>query len=95
MGASFHIVTCGSLRPFPLHAARVRVRGALFFGDFLLAKQKKVTSCQSATGEYSHPLIYTNHANSASITNTDIKLRITACRTATGIAVADLLTVMP
>ena len=35
MSAPFNNVSCGSLRPFPLHAARVRVRGALFFGDFL------------------------------------------------------------
>ena len=35
MSAPFQNIPCGSLRPFPLHAARVRVRGALFFGDFL------------------------------------------------------------
>jgi len=34
MSAPFHNVSCGSLRPFPLHAARVRVRGA-FPGDLL------------------------------------------------------------
>jgi len=50
MSALFNNVSCGSLRPFPLHAARVRVRGALFFGDFLLARQKKVTSRRSVTG---------------------------------------------
>ncbi len=32
--APFHNVSCGSLRPFPLHATRVRVRGA-FLGDLL------------------------------------------------------------
>jgi hypothetical protein len=34
MGAPFNDFSCGSLRPFPLHAARVRVRGA-FPGDLL------------------------------------------------------------
>jgi hypothetical protein len=28
ISAPFHNISCGSLRPFPLHAARVRVRGA-------------------------------------------------------------------
>ena len=28
MSAPFNDFSCGSLRPFPLHAARVRVRGA-------------------------------------------------------------------
>jgi len=32
MSALFNDVTCGSLRPFPLHAARVRVRGARAHG---------------------------------------------------------------
>jgi len=43
-----------------------------------LAKQKKVTSCRSANGINPHPLKYPNHAKTASITNTVIKLRITA-----------------
>jgi hypothetical protein len=32
MSAPFYNVSCGSLRPFPLHAARVRVRGARSHG---------------------------------------------------------------
>jgi len=32
MSAPFNAVSCGSLRPFPLHAARVRVRGARAHG---------------------------------------------------------------
>jgi hypothetical protein len=48
--APFYSVSCSSLRPFPLHAARVRVRGALLFGYFLLAAQEKVTSRRAAPG---------------------------------------------
>jgi hypothetical protein len=35
MSAPFHNASCGSLRPFPLHAARVRVRGAFPYGSAL------------------------------------------------------------
>ena len=35
-------------RGYPAGAAN---RGRLFFGYFILAKQKKVTSCRSTTGE--------------------------------------------
>jgi hypothetical protein len=39
--APFHSVSCGSLRPFPLHAARVRVRGAFFLVTFSCSAKKK------------------------------------------------------
>ena len=43
MSAPFNSVSCGSLRPFPLHAARVRVRGA---GEHCLSTWPRSGSCE-------------------------------------------------
>ncbi len=50
MSAPFHNVSCGSLRPFPLHAYASPSPGRVFFGFFLLGKQKKEASRRAATG---------------------------------------------
>jgi hypothetical protein len=55
MSAPLHNVSFGSSRPFPLHATRVRVRGAPAAGDFLLHRQKKVTK-EKATPVHQCPL---------------------------------------
>jgi hypothetical protein len=56
MSAPLHNVSCGSLRPFPLHAYASPSPGRLFFGFFLLGKQKKETCCR-ATGRKTPPWI--------------------------------------
>ncbi len=42
MSAPFKGATCGSLRPFPLHAARVLVRGAFSLVTFFWPHKRKL-----------------------------------------------------
>jgi len=68
MRASLYNVSCGSLRSYPLHASRVRVRGVLLFGYFFLAKQEKVTSRRPATS-IAFPLLLVSLSSNSSPRN--------------------------
>jgi hypothetical protein len=52
--APFHNVSCGSLRPFPLHAARVRVRGA--FPGGLLCRSACEWDQPFTAPRFAHPI---------------------------------------
>ena len=61
MSASFYNVSCGSLRPFPHHAARDRVRGA--FPGGLHCR----SACQGvwplAAPRFAHPILESRRRN--------------------------------
>ena len=55
MSAPFYGVSCSSLRPFPLHAARVRVRGAFPGGLLCLSACQGSLAIGCASLRASHP----------------------------------------